>query len=71
MREEHGDLVEDRGAARLGLLPRSGNADDDVAENMPGERAELTLVHREREHVRGTILSTIEFVQLMDAFVVS
>ena len=70
MGEEHGDLVEDRGAGRNGLLPGSGNAHNDVAEDPTGQRAELAFVHRERQDVRGTVLPAIEFVQLMDVFVV-
>lgn len=70
MGEEHRDLVEDRRAARKGLLPRRGNAHYDVAEDAPGELRELAFVHRERQHVRRAILSAIDLVQLMDSFVV-
>ncbi len=70
MSQEHRDLVDDGDAAFLGLFPCGGDAHDDVAEDVPRELAELTLVHREREHVGGFVFVTIDFVQLMDAFVV-
>lgn len=70
MGEQHGDLVEDRRASRKGLLPRRGDADNDVAEDAPGELRELTFVHGERQHVRRAILSAIDLVQLMDSLIV-
>ena len=70
MREEHGDLLEHGDAARLGLLPRRGNAHNDVPEHVTGELSELTLVHRERQDIRGTIHSAIDLVQLMDTFLI-
>ncbi len=70
MREEHRHLVENWPPALLSLLAGSIDAHNDVAQHVAGERAELTLVHRERENVRGTIFMPIGFVQLMDVFVV-
>lgn len=70
VREEHRDLVEDRRRTRNGLFRGRRNADDDVAENVTRERAELPFLHGEGEDVRGAIFSTIDFVQLMNAFVV-
>lgn len=70
MGEEHGDLLEDRGAARMGLLPRGRNADNDVAEDVTGQRTELAFMHRERKDVGRAILSAIDLVQLVDAIIV-
>lgn len=70
MGEEHGDLVEDGGAGRKGLLPGSRDAHNDVAEDAAGQRTELAFVHRERQDVGRTILTAIDLVQLMDVFVV-
>ncbi len=69
--EKHADLVENRGATGKGLLPRGGNAHNDVAEHAARQRTELALVHRERQDVGGTVLTAIGLVQLMDTFVIS
>lgn len=71
MREEHRHLVQDRPAVGLGLLAGSIDAHNDVAEHVAGQRAELALVHRERENVGRSIFMPIDFVQLVDVFVVS
>jgi hypothetical protein len=70
VREEHRHLVQYRPAPRLGLLAGSIDAHNDVAEHVAGERAELALVHGERENVGGPIFMPIDLVQLMDVFVV-
>ena len=70
MREEHRHLLEEGGAARKSLLPRSRNAHNDVPEDPPGQCAELAFVHRERKDVGRSVLTAIDFVQVMDAFVV-
>ena len=71
MREEHGHLVENRPAARLGLLAGSIDAHNDVAEEVAGQLAELALVHREGQNVGGPIFMPVDLVQLMDVFIVS
>lgn len=71
MRREHRDLVEDGNAAFGSLFPCHWYADNDVAEEMPCELAELSLLHRECEDVGGAILSAIDLVELMETFVVS
>jgi len=71
VREEHGDLGKEGSPRGKGLLPGRRNAHDDVAEQAAGERAELTLVHRERQDVRRSVFTTIEFVQFMNSFIVS
>ena len=69
--EQHRDLLEDARPTLIGLFPRGRNADNDVAENTARELGELALLHRERKHVGRAIFIAIDFVQLMDAFVVS
>lgn len=69
--EEHRDLVQDGDAALIRLFPRGRNADNDVPENCAGELGELALLHRERKHIGRPVFTAIDFVQLMDAFVVS
>ena len=71
MRDEHGDLVQHGHAALIRLFPRGRNAHNDVAENTARELGELALLHRERKHIGRAILTAIDFVQLMDAFIVS
>ena len=71
MGEEHRDLVQNRPAARSGLLARGIDAHNDVAEEVARERAELALVHRERQDVGRPIFMAIDLVQLMNVFVVS
>jgi hypothetical protein len=71
MREEHRDLVQDARSSLIGLFPRGRDADNDVAQGVAGELGEVPFTHREREHIRWPIFMTIDFVQLMDAFVVS
>lgn len=71
MRHEHRHLVQNGNAPFGSLFPRRWDADNDVAEEMPCELAELSLVHRECEDVGGAILSAIDLVQLMETFVVS
>lgn len=71
MGEQHGHLVEHLDAARMGLLPRGGNADNDVTEDVAGERAELALVHRESEHVCRAVFCAIDLVQLVHHCVIS
>lgn len=68
--EEHRDLVQDRNTALVRLFPRGRNAHNDVAENGAGELGELALLHRERKHVGRPVFTAIDFVQLMDAFLV-
>ncbi len=70
MREEHRQLVEDRSLSRESLLSRRGDADNDIAQEIAGEAREIPLAHRECEHVRRTIFSTIRFVQLLDLKIV-
>ncbi len=71
MREQHRDLVSDRDAALISLFPRGRNAHDDVAENSARELGELAFLHRERKHISRSIFTAIDFVQLMNAFVIS
>lgn len=71
MSEQHRDLVLDRDAALIRLFPRGRNADNDVPENSAGELGELALLHRERKHIGRPVFTAIDFVQLMDAFIVS
>ena len=70
MGEEHGDLVEEVDLALIGLFPRGLHADDDVPQRTPRKLGELAFLERECEHVGRTIFTAIDFVQLMDAFVV-
>ena len=70
MGEQHRDLFQNGPAARLRLLAGRLDAHNDVAEEVTGERAELALVHRERQDVGGPIFMAIDLVQLVDVFVV-
>lgn len=71
VREEHRDLVEDACPTFVSLFPRGRNAHNDVAQSLACELRKVAFTHRESEDVRWAIFMAIDFVQLMDAFVVS
>lgn len=70
MRQEHRHLGEDARPLLVGLFPRGGDADNDVAEHWPCKVGEVPFLHREREDVGGSIDMAIEFVQLVHARIV-
>ena len=65
-----GYLVQDRDGTLVCLFPGGRDTHNDIAEDTARELGELTLAHREREHVGRAIFVAIDLVQLMDGRIV-
>jgi hypothetical protein len=70
--DEKRHLRQDGATPRIGLPARGGDAHDDVAEQSVGGirgRARAPRALRERQHVGGSILLSIDTVELLDLLV--
>jgi hypothetical protein len=68
---EHRDLLEDAHTTLGSLFPRRLHAHDHITEDTPSKAAKVTFAHRKCEHISRAIFIAIDFVELMNAFVVS